>query len=292
MPAFIYRWLRDTSGKSHLRSGQMPNQRIQDGHKRYWLCCACEQLFSASETRFASNLFYPYTKDATKPIGYGPWLLHFCVSVSWRVLQFFKDETSLEGYDPDGLEATAKADQAWKEYLLGQSPHPGRFEQHLLPLGAIESSSAGTDSLPPNINRYLMRMVDKGLCRGSDGSIFVYSKLPRILVVGFVHGGRKNQWNRTKVHVRNGSIEPGTEYRIPGVLFQFIMERAKQAAQMMGSVSARQLQKIDASFEKNIEDFVGSDEFIAMQTDVEMFGDVAFTRKCQTPSAPEDGANL
>lgn len=146
LPAFISRWLRDSSGNSHLRSGEMPNKRIQDGHKRYWLCCACEQLFSASETRFASNLFYPYTQDATKPVTYCPWLLHSCVSVSWRVLQFFRDETSFEGYDFDALEAIASADQAWKQFLLGRSPHPGHFEQHLLPMGAIEYSSAGTDS--------------------------------------------------------------------------------------------------------------------------------------------------
>ena len=38
LPAFIYRWLRDTSANGHMRSGEMPNKRIQDGHKRYWLC--------------------------------------------------------------------------------------------------------------------------------------------------------------------------------------------------------------------------------------------------------------
>ena len=96
LPAFIYRWARDTSANGHMRSGEMPNRRIQDGHKRYWLCRACEELFSASETAFASKLFYPYTKDAIESVTYGPWLLHFCASVSWRVLQFIKGETSLK----------------------------------------------------------------------------------------------------------------------------------------------------------------------------------------------------
>lgn len=227
-----------------------------------------------------------------KPVAYGPWLLHVYVSISWRVLQFFKHETSLEGYDAEAVEAIAKADQAWKDFLPGRSPHPGRFEQHLLPLGAIDYSSAGTDSLSPNINRYLMRIIDKDLCRGSHGSIFAYSKFGRFVLVGFVREIRPNQWNRTKVHLRKGSIAPGTQYRIPGALFQYINERAKRAAEIMASLSPRQSERIDASFTKNIEKFFGSDEFIAMQNDVEMFGDAAFTRNLQAASPSDDPANL
>lgn len=136
-----------------------------------------------------------------------------------------------------------------------------------------------------------MRMIDKDLCRESNGSILVYSKFGRFILVGFVREIRKNQWNRTKVHVRKGSIEPGTQYRIPGALFQYINERAKRAAEIMASLSTRQFEKIDASFAKNIEDFVGTDEFIAMHNDVEMFGDLAFTRNRQTPSPSDDQAN-
>ena len=287
MPAFIYRWLRETSGNGHLRSGQMPNKRVQDGHKRHWLCTRCEILFSDSETAFASNLFYPYTKDSTGPVTYGPWLLRFCVSVSWRVLQFFKDEMSLKGYDADALEAVAKADEGWKDFLLGRSPHPGRFEQHLLPMGAIEYSSAGPAFWSPNINRYLMRMIDKDLCRGSDGNILVYSKFGRFVLIGFVREIRPNEWRRTKVHVRKGSIEPRTEYHVPAAIVHYINDRAKRAAEIMASLSARQSEKIDAAFKKSLDEFVGSDEFLAMQYDVETFGDAAFTRKGQ-PALPSD----
>ena len=122
-------------------------------------------------------------------------------------------------------------------------------------------------------------MIDKDLCRGSAGSIYVYAKFGLFLLVGFVRELDRSQWKRTKVHVRKGSIEPRTQYHIPGPLLHYINERAKRAAGIMGSLSARQSEKIDASFKKTLEKFVGSDEFIAMQYDVEMFRGTAFTRE-------------
>ena len=86
VPAFAYRWLRESSGNGHLRSGSSPNQRVQDGPKRYWLCTICEGMLSRSETSFATKLFFPYTDDEATLFIYGEWLLQFCVSVSWRVL--------------------------------------------------------------------------------------------------------------------------------------------------------------------------------------------------------------
>ncbi|WP_447985570.1 hypothetical protein [Nitrospira sp. Nam74] len=207
------------------------------------------------------------------------------------MLQFIKDETSLDGYDTEALKVVRKAEEAWKNFLLGRSPHPGPFQQHLLPLGAIESSSAGTDVLSPNINRYFMRMIDKGVLQGNEGCIFVYSKCGRFVILGFVRESRSNRWKGTKVHVERGTIEPGAQYAVPGELFGYMNERAKHAAEIMSSISPRQSEKIDASFQKNADKFVGSDEFIAMQYDVGMFGDAAFTRNRRT-RAPGDSKDV
>ena len=70
--------------------------------------------------------------------------------------------------------------------------HPGPFRQHLLPFDAIESITFRQD-LSPNLNRYLMRTTDMDLCEGKTAS-FVYSKLGRFVILGFIRQDRPNQW--------------------------------------------------------------------------------------------------
>ena len=85
LPAFTYRWLRESSGNGHIRNTIEPNKRVQDGLKRYWLCASCEELFSRDETAFANQLFYPYLSESGKAFPYSSWLLRFCTSVSRRL---------------------------------------------------------------------------------------------------------------------------------------------------------------------------------------------------------------
>lgn len=259
-----------------MRLGSSPNQRVQDGVKRHWLCTSCEGLLSCSETAFATKLFYPYTSGESTRIIYDEWLLRFCVSVSWRVLQFHKEETSLKGYEPNAIARIAEAESTWKEFLLGQRPHPGPFEQHLVPFDAIESISNRSENLSPNLNRYLMRTVDMDLCR-SENTNFVYSKLGRFVILWFIREDRPNRWQGTKIHVNTGRIEP-CQYTMPLEFFEYLNSKARHVAGLLSGVSRRQSEKIDQAFRANVDKFVSSDEFIAMQNDVRMFGDAAFTR--------------
>ena len=174
LPAFVFRWKRESSGNGHMRCGSSPNKRVQGGVKRRWLCTSCEGLLSCSETAFATKLFHPYTSGESTRIIYDEWLLRFCVSVSWRVLQFHKEENSLKGYEPDAIAHIAQAESVWKEFLLGRQPHPEQFEQHLIPFVAMESISFPKDEVFPNLNRYLMRTVEMDLCRGRK-AIYVYA---------------------------------------------------------------------------------------------------------------------
>jgi hypothetical protein len=133
LPAFAIRWLRESSGTGHVRRSDSPNLRVQDGEKRHLLCISCEGLLNQSETTFAGALSHPYTNGKSTEFDYGPWLLRFCVSVSWRVLLFQRDETSLKSYAPDTIARFNAAESAWRAFLLGQRPNPGLFQQHLLP---------------------------------------------------------------------------------------------------------------------------------------------------------------
>ena len=287
LPAFVFRWLRESSGSGHIRLGMLPNRRVQDGLKRYWLCTSCEGLLSRSETAFATNLFYPYTSGESSQFVYGEWLLRFCVSVSWRVLQFYKEETSLKNYEPNAATRIAEAERTWKAFLVGQLPHPGPFQQHLIPLDAIEEISSRPDYLTPNINRYnryLMRTIDMDLNRGRTTN-FVYSKLGRFAILGFVREDHPSRWQGENVHVQTGRIEP-RKYTMPKEFFEYINSQVQREVELRSGISPRQVEKIDQAFRANRDNFIGSDAFVAMEHDIRMFGDAAFT---QHHSPEEEG---
>lgn len=272
LPAFTYRWLRESSGNGHIRSSNEPNLRVQDGLKFYWLCSTCEQLFSKSETAFSGRLFHPYIQDGGRIYPYTTWLLSFCVSVSWRVLRFYLDEGHLKNWDAEAVAIVSEAEQTWRDFLLGKRAHPGQYQQHLLPLDMISETSA---DFAPNINRYLMRAIHMDFCRGSR-SIFTYAKLGRFLIIGIVHEPTQGQWKGTKVHATHGYVEP-KKYMVPRALADYWTEKAKNMRAALGSMSDRQHEKVEKTFRANIDKFIGSDAFIAMQADIDMFGNDAFT---------------
>lgn len=274
LPAFAFRWLRESAGNGHIRLGMEPNQRVQDGLKRYWLCTSCEGLLSRSETAFATNLFHPYLEESGKQFPYSRWLMHFCTSLSWRVLRFYLDENHLKDWDKEALAHIAKAEHIWRELLLGLRPQPEAFQQHLLPLNRIESA---TGKFVPNINRYLMRAIDMDICRNGK-AIFTYAKLGRFIVLGFVHEPNSNHWRGTKVNANRGFVEP-KKYVLPKAFGEYLNQKAQRIAELLDSVSDKQQAKIDAAFRQNADSYIKSDAFQAMRADLSMFGNEAFSKR-------------
>lgn len=272
LPAFAFRWLRESAGGGHLRNSITPNQRVQDGEKRYWLCNACELLFGKSEKLFADRVFYPYLENEAGAYHYGPWLLHFCASVSWRILVASLDDKHLHKWEPGALDAAYVAEQYWRDYLLGRLPHPGPYQQHLLPFSQIESTGEG---FPPNINRYLMRAIQMDLCQGTK-TTFTFAKLGRFAIFGFVRGPEPGQWRGTKVNANQGQISP-RKYVLPVGLWNYLTEKSHAVRTALESVSDVQQRKIEEALQRKRETFVGSDAYAAMQADIESFGSAAFS---------------
>ncbi|CRD50719.1 conserved hypothetical protein [Stenotrophomonas maltophilia] len=274
VPAFVFRWMRESSGNSFLRSTQSPNLRVQDGPQKHWLCLDCEARLGRAETAFATELFHPYLEESGRRFPYGPWLLRFCVSISWRNLAI-----QLESLDPQKLDEQEwtivnQAEFAWRQFLLEETPNPGKFRQFVLPMDRIEGSGS---ALPSNMNRYLMRSIDLDFCH-DDQAIFTYTKLGRFVIVGFVHEPEASRWNGGKVNANRGAIEP-RDYTVPAPFWRYLMNRASNSQQAMQGVSPKQAAKIEQAFRANADQIVGSDFFNAMQADVEMFGSAAFTRQ-------------
>lgn len=279
LPAFVFKWQRESAGGSHLRSTAEPNLRVQDGIKMHWLCAECEERFSKDERAFATRIFYPVLADSSKRYPYGPWLLRFCASVSWRLLRLALEKNDFPGWDPADVEQCRRAELVWREFLLGKRPHPGDHRQHLLPLDIVESTNM--DSAAPNINRYLTRMIQMDLCRGQH-SIFTFAKLGRFAIFGFVRPDAKQRWKGANVASNEGWVGP-RDYELPSALWEFMNEKARAAKAAMAGVTEKQQAKIEESFAKNIDDYAGSDAFRAMQADVEMFGSDAFAEAQQEP---------
>lgn len=274
VPAFAFKWLKNSSGDGNIRLLANPNQRVQDGEKRYWLCTNCEGILNKSETLFSRELFHPYMKDSGKEFFYSDWLLHFCTSLSWRIVQLYLEDNHLKQWPEKELEHIYNAETVWRNYLLGKETHPGKYRQHLIPLDRIESTNV---QMVPNINRYLMRAIDTDICK-SETSIFIYTKIGRFITIGIVKRPRSNYWQGSKINANKGVIKP-RNYTFHKAFWEYILGKAERASELLGSVSDHQQAKIDYAFKKNVDKYINSDAFEAMNADVEIFGRDAFSKK-------------
>ena len=59
LPAFVGRWLKETSATGFLRGYVVPDRRMQDFPTARLLCGACEQRFSPLRRNLRSGSFYP-----------------------------------------------------------------------------------------------------------------------------------------------------------------------------------------------------------------------------------------
>lgn len=274
IPAFVYRWLKKSSGNGHIRSTKNPNKRVQDGVKERLLCNECESRFSIAETEFANRIFHPYSTESGGRLRYFEWMMYFCTSVSWRILTFYRDNGHLSDWDSDSIEKLNDAEAAWRSVLLSKVRHAGRHEQHLLPVDRIESA---TGPLPTNINRYLMRAIDMDICTG-NGAIFTFCKFGRFILIGMVHEPSLKSWVGTKINANGGVIEP-REYILPTPFGEYIFEKANGMKDVLDTMSHAQSKKVEQAFKENVDAYISSDAFDAMEADVDMFGEKAFSNK-------------
>ena len=264
VPRFVYRWLKDSSATGYMRFGQTPNIRQQDGLKLPFLCCECEAIFNQWETPFANKIFLPYHNREATEFEYGPWMSKFCVSVSWRVLMFLKEKGHLSELMQDFATDVDDALATWAAFLGGSRPDLGRFEQHILPMDAIAESS--DESLPDHINRYFLRVVEiDRIC--TQQSAFVYLKLARFILIGFIREPEAPFWQGTKVNIESGTIGP-RELSVPDWLWNFFKERAHRVAKIESGISDRQKAKAEATAQSNPERTLNSETLRAMVEDV------------------------
>lgn len=238
LPAFLFKWLRRTSATGHMRFGEAPNRRVQDGWKYYWLCSSCEQLIGKTEKLFAERFFGPLVEGQVERLEYGPWLLKFCVSVSWRVLQLYRTQDSFDDYSIEDHKLLSRADTVWRDYLLGRQAELAAFHQHLYIVRGIASAKNGT---APNINHHVLRHIGVDLVGGEEKRM-VFAKLPRLFLMGVLRDGRPDDWQGTHVNAAGGIIP--LLQRVPDAFYDYVNEKASRAGDLLGSISDQQKAKV------------------------------------------------
>lgn len=272
IPSFVFDWLKETSGTGHIRFAENVNLRVQDGWKPKLLCGECEQLFSQWEKVFAEQVFAPLHRREADKFCYGTWMEKFAVSVSWRVLTVHKLIDGLADFPKNTIEAADAALLRWKQFLLDIESNPGLYEQHMLPVDILESTTV--PGMPPNMNRYLARAIEIYVAySGSNG--IVYSKMGRIILFGFIQMSNPRSWQGTKLNVRYG-ILGSDNYKLPPSIGDFLMDRANRMATSQAEMSARQRKILNDAIYASPEPIAQSESFLAMQQDVAMFGEAAF----------------
>ncbi|MEW6608536.1 MAG: hypothetical protein AB1414_14010 [bacterium] len=162
----------------------------------------------------------------------------------------------------------------WKKFMMGCRLHPGHYEQHILPLDKIEQFDY--PNIPPNINRYILRTIDIDVVI-SERQSFVFSKLGRFIILGFIEMPQPRQWEGTKVHINRGVIWP-RDYLLPAEFGDYLMDKAQRLVDIQASISDKQNEKIRDTYLENIDKIAESESFKAMDQDVLLFGNEAFKK--------------
>lgn len=167
--------------------------------------------------------------------------------------------------------------QAWKEFLFDQRPHPGLFEQHMILLDVIKSIQ-NIDNLPPNWNRFITRGCHINLSHSNGHPLYIYTKMGRITLLGFIGVDHPRHWVGTKIHVKRGVI--GGSIKVPVQFLDYMKDRAITELHEQDRISKKQDEVINRAYRKDPDRGVMSETFQVLDHDVRLFGaDAVFNKK-------------
>ena len=265
VPAFPYRYLRNSSATGYMRDISNINERQQDGPKERWLCTNCEQKFGMFEKKFADSLFHPLVKGNLKDALYGPWLLQFCVSLSWRALRWVRSRDSFDDYSPSDRRRLEQAEMRWKEFLLDTNTPLNEFRQHLL---LVRRVSAYSDGFPPQLNVYFRRTIEVDVLRVKK-HVVVYVHFPCFVFMGVVRDDDPQSWISTEVQKTGGAFP--VYQQIPHCFNEYFAYKIRKAHDASQSMNEKQKQKINDFVEANPTKVADSETQRAKDDDAAMY---------------------
>jgi hypothetical protein len=238
------------------------------------LCDDCENRFSAWEMKFATEIFHP-AADGKAVFRYGPWFVKFVASLSWRAIQFIKEQevNELSGLNSmvDNMEAHLS------RFILDQEKHVGSYTQHVYHVGEL---SAPVRPSSPMMNRYLARSIWMDVLRNDDLSeMMVYVKLPMFMF--FSVGETKNRrWLETS-RIKKSSVLQPKNHTLPRGMWDYFLEKSDEMAQMLDSMSPKSKAAVDRALWRALDEdpkrVANSRLMRAVRADYQSYGEEAFT---------------
>ena len=212
IPSFFGVYLKETSATGDLRSGDAPNLRVQDLSKRKLLCDSCEGRLAVWEKYFKENVLQSVQTDGFKQLRYGPSLLPFLVSLSWRILVI--QQELLSRTHPHFSREVSRTLEDWRLFLVGKRRQPGSEHHMFVIAGVPERMPADSHA---KMLHYLLRGIDAGT-GGDPRTLFVYTKPLRSLVFSPVIPAFANGWIKTRVHSGAGRLASPQKIEMAGFL--------------------------------------------------------------------------
>ena len=251
VPAFVFRWLKESSPTGFLRFAKNPNKREQDGVKYELLCELCEDTFSEWETLFSNNVFRKvhHQENSSLAFNYDNWLIKFCVSVSWRTLMHLVNKNK-----PDempfghGQKAIATLEH-WRKYLLGEFNDLTTYRQHML-ITDVTNSAQGIEN-NVELKVYIKRAVHYDAMSTPD-ECYIITKMCDVLICGTILDSNPEQWVGTTVQEDNGRYQPGY-FQVSECVFKFFEMAVEEIRAGRKQLSKQQGARIlDAFHKKNL----------------------------------------
>lgn len=256
IPKFVIKWFIDTSPTGYLRRGENINIRQQDSQKEKLLCLKCENKFCQVEKIFAEKVFLPFHKNEIETIEYDEWLYKFVVSISWRVLKSFEDETTKESHF---------AMELWSNYLTDNVDNKDlyQFEHHIIFLGPLDINGSDKPKVR-NINKYLIRAIDAIPLFGNN-TLVVYTKMCRIVVLSLFNISTDKFFN-TRIRKGKGILTINQTIMDPA--FSELLEKgAKRVDEIYQQMSEKQKKKVLDTAKEDLNRFFDSEWYYAEEKD-------------------------
>lgn len=252
IPAFVVRWLKETSPTGFMRTTSNPNLRKQDAIKQPLLCARCEDLFSLWEKKFAEEVFHKIHRGGDKCLTFscGDWLAKFCVGASWRSMAYLH-EANPDVSLPFGHDAQASvATERWRRFVLGNEKFIDPHWQYLLVTDMPVSIS--DPATRADFGMFMMRGLDCDTMHSANEA-YVFTKMCQIVIVGTICDPNPKQWRGPKVGLSGGSFNCAADNRVSGLLFEYFNSAVATIRKAREEISLSQLQKIETSMIKGVQ---------------------------------------
>lgn len=246
VPHFVGRKMIKTA-PGNIRISNEPNKVAQDIEKHYMLCHDCEELFSAKERWFASNIFNPWQDDRQQVFGYDENLTYFIISLSWRSLYLDLEEyTCNPTFDKEILMTMLRAENIMRDYLLGKRQDISDIQNHIFFFDRIESATDYDYDKNPSVAMH--RSITSYSAYNGQTS-FTVSNLMGIMIVTFYSMDKEEEWISTRIVNGRGTISAKNQ-EIKSVVGQEIQHWMDVAANAKSNLSENQRDKILERMEK------------------------------------------